>query len=40
MKFGLLSAAGGTIAVAVGGFNWGGWVTAEGADRLVDRKNG
>jgi hypothetical protein len=34
-KFGLLSAAGGAIALAVIGFNWGGWVTSGSAEAMA-----
>jgi hypothetical protein len=32
IKFGLLSAVGGAIVLAVIGFNWGGWVTTGTAE--------
>jgi hypothetical protein len=35
MKFGLLSAAGGAIVLAVIGFNWGGWVTTGSAEAMA-----
>jgi hypothetical protein len=35
IKFGLLSAAGGAIVVAVIGFNWGGWVTTGSAEAMA-----
>jgi succinate dehydrogenase/fumarate reductase flavoprotein subunit len=35
IKFGLLSAAGGAIVVAVIGFNWGGWVTTDSAEAMA-----
>ena len=35
IKFGLLSAAGGAIVVAVIGFNWGGWVTTGTAEAMA-----
>ena len=34
-KFGLLSAAGGAIVLAVVGFNWGGWVTTGSAEAMA-----
>ena len=33
--YGLWGAAGGAIALAVVGFNWGGWYTSKGADELA-----
>lgn len=35
IKFGLLSAAGGAIVLAVVGFNWGGWVTTGSAEAMA-----
>jgi hypothetical protein len=35
MKFGLLSATGGAIVLAVIGFNWGGWVTTGSAEAMA-----
>ena len=35
IKFGLLSAAGGAIVLAVIGFNWGGWVTTGSAEAMA-----
>jgi hypothetical protein len=35
IKFGLLSAAGGAIVLAVIGFNWGGWVTTGAAEAMA-----
>ena len=35
IKFGSLSAAGGAIAVAFIGFNWGGWVTPGTAEAMA-----
>ena len=35
IKFGLLSAAGGAIVLAVIGFNWGGWVTTGTAEVMA-----
>ena len=35
IKFGLLSAAGGAIVLAVIGFNWGGWVTTGSAEAIA-----
>jgi hypothetical protein len=35
IKFGLLSAAGGAIMLAVVGFNWGGWVTNGSAEAMA-----
>jgi len=34
-KFGLLSAAGGAILLAVIGFNWGGWLTTGSAEAMA-----
>jgi dienelactone hydrolase len=34
-KFGLLSAAGGALVLAVVGFNWGGWMTTGTADAMA-----
>jgi hypothetical protein len=34
-KFGLLSAAGGAVVLAVIGFNWGGWVTTGSAEAMA-----
>ena len=34
-KFGLLSAAGGAIVLAVIGFNWGGWLTTGSAEAMA-----
>jgi dienelactone hydrolase len=34
-KFGLLSAVGGAIALAVIGFNWGGWMTTGTAEAMA-----
>ena len=35
IKFGLLSAVGGAIVLAVIGFNWGGWVTTGSAEAMA-----
>jgi hypothetical protein len=35
IKFGLLSAAGGAIVLAIIGFNWGGWVTTGAAEVMA-----
>lgn len=35
IKLGLLSAAGGAIALAIIGFNWGGWVTTGSAEAMA-----
>jgi hypothetical protein len=35
IKFGLLSAAGGAILLAVIGFNYGGWVTTGTAEAMA-----
>ena len=35
IKFGLLSAVGGAIVLAVVGFNWGGWVTSGTAEAMA-----
>ena len=37
IKFGLLSAVGGAIVLAVIGFNWGGWVTTGSAEAMARR---
>jgi len=34
-KLGLWSAAGGAVALAIVGFNWGGWVTTGAAEALA-----
>ncbi len=34
-KFGLLSAAGGAVVLAIMGFNWGGWVTTGTAEAMA-----
>jgi len=34
-KFGLLSAAGGAVVLAIIGFNWGGWVTTGTAEAMA-----
>jgi hypothetical protein len=34
-KFGLLSAAGGAVALAIIGFNWGGWMTTGTAKAMA-----
>jgi len=34
-KFGLLSAVGGAVALAIIGFNWGGWVTTGTAEAMA-----
>ena len=36
IKFGLLSAVGGAIVLAVVGFNWGGWVTGGTAQKMAE----
>jgi dienelactone hydrolase len=35
IKFGLLSAAGGAVVLAIVGFNWGGWVTTGTAEAMA-----
>jgi hypothetical protein len=40
VKSALIGAAAGAGALAVLGFNWGGWVTGSTAERIADRKAG
>jgi dienelactone hydrolase len=35
IKFGLLSAAGGAVVLAIVGFNWGGWMTTGTAEAMA-----